>query len=88
MHPYEAPKQETPLSRLHDRLSVDKNQAGQIGTNTRITYECLKHDLVVMFQNGVRKCNPSKIADSGIFIHGKILSNCCISLKLPENIQY
>ncbi len=64
MYQYNAPKQHTPSKGLHYIFYVDDEQKKHIKSRTTITYQGVKYNMDVKFENGLCNCAPSKIEGS------------------------
>ncbi len=65
MDQYDAPTQNTPSGGLHYIFYVDAEQKKHITSRTTITYQGVKYNMDVKFENGLCNCAPSKIEGYG-----------------------
>ncbi|MFM7980518.1 MAG: hypothetical protein ACKPKO_14495, partial [Candidatus Fonsibacter sp.] len=65
MDQYDAPKQNTPSKGFHYIFYVDAQQKKRIKSRTTITYQGVKYNMDVKFDNSLCNCSPSKIEGYG-----------------------
>ncbi|MFM7977766.1 MAG: hypothetical protein ACKPKO_00480, partial [Candidatus Fonsibacter sp.] len=65
MDQYDAPTQNTPSGGLHYIFYFDAEQKKHITSRTTITYQGVKYNMDVKFDNGLCNCTPSKIEGYG-----------------------